>query len=98
MIFAMDSHDFSQASQQEIVICKDKSMRALFTIIFNAPILKSGQGNKADLLFQADNIKEDLLAPSTRKHEEIEASALEADLEIKESEREILTDLGLQHA
>lgn len=54
--------------------------------MFNTPIFKFGRGNKANLFLQADNIKEDLLAPSIRKQEEMEASALEADIEIKELE------------
>ncbi len=97
MTFAMDSPDFSQASLQEIVIRKDKSMHALLTTMFNAPILKSGRSNKANLLLQTENIKEDLLAPSTREQEEMEISALKVDIEIEESEkeREIWTDLEL---
>ncbi len=97
MTFTMDSPDFSQASLQEIVIRKDKSMRAPLITIFNAPILKSGWSNKTNLLLQAENIKKDLLAPLTRKQEKMEASALEADIEIDKSEREIWTDLELQH-
>ncbi len=73
-------------------------MRTPLTKMFNIPILKPGWSNKANLLLQAENIQEDLLAPSTRKQEEIEASTLEADIEIEESEREIWTDLELQHA
>lgn len=98
MTFAIDSGNFFQVSLQKILIRKDKSMYAPFTIIFNTSILKSSHGNKANLLFQTDNIKEDLLAPSIRKQEKIEASVLEADLKIEESEREIWTDLKLQYA
>lgn len=74
-------------------------MRTPLTTMFNVPILKSGWSNKANLLFQADNMKEDLLAPSTCKQEKIEASVLKADIEIEESEKEkeIRTDLELQH-
>ena len=73
-------------------------MRIPLTKIFNTPILKSGHSNKANLLFQANNIKEDLWALLTRKQKQMEASALEADLEIEKLEREIWTDLELQHA
>ena len=51
-------------------------MRDPLITLFNALILKSGYSNKINLLLQADNIKEDLLAPSTRKQEEIEVSVL----------------------
>ncbi len=66
--------------------------------MFNAPILKFGRSNKANLLIQVENIKEDLLAPSICKQEKMEANTLKADIEIEELEREIRTDLQLQHA
>ncbi len=97
MTFAMNSPDFSQALLQEIIIRKDKNMHASLTTMFNTPILKSGWSNKANLLLQADNIKEDLLAPSTREQEVMEASVLEADIEIEELEKEIQTNLELQY-
>ncbi len=50
MTFAIDRPDFFQALLPKIVICKDKSMCAPLTRMFNAPILKSDQGNKANLL------------------------------------------------
>ncbi|MCJ1344946.1 hypothetical protein MMC31_003151 [Peltigera leucophlebia] len=56
-----------------------------------------GQG-KNNLLLQPDDIIEDQFALSTRIQEEMEANALEGDLEIEESEREIWTSLDIQYA
>lgn len=96
MTFAMDSPDFSQASLQKIVICKNSSMRILFNPIFNFPILSFGQGKNNQLL-QSDNIKEDQFAPLTHKQEETETDTLEIDQEMEESERKIWTSLDIQH-
>ncbi|MCJ1346864.1 hypothetical protein MMC31_005083 [Peltigera leucophlebia] len=97
MTFAMDSPDFSQAFLQEIVIRNNNNMRVPLNPVFNSPILSSGQG-KNNLLFQPNDIIEDQFALSTRIQEEMEANALERDLEIEELEREIRTSLDIQHA
>lgn len=72
-------------------------MRVPLNPVFNSPILSSGRG-KNNLLLQPDDIEEDQFAPLTRVQEEMEANALEADLKIKELEREIRTSLDIQHA
>ncbi len=97
MTFVINSLNFCPALLQEIVIQKDKSMHIFLTTMFNVPIFKFGRSNKTNRLLQAENIKKDFLAPLTRKQEEMEVSALEADIEIEELKKEIRTDLELQH-
>ncbi len=94
--FVMDSPKFSLASLKEIVICKNNSMRVFLNPSFDTPIFSSRNG-RLDELFQPANIEEDELAPSTREKEEMEAEALDANLEVAEEDREILSNLRLQH-
>lgn len=57
--------------------------------MFNVPIFKLGWGNKAYLLLQTNNNKEDLLTLLIRKQEKMETSELKVDLDIENSEKEI---------
>lgn len=61
--------------------------------MFNVPIFKSSWDNKANLRFQKNNIKEDLLVLSIYKTEKIDAKMLEVDPEIKKSEKKIWINL-----
>lgn len=99
MTFAIDSPDFSLASLQEVVICKNNNIHILLNSSFDTPILslKSGRDTRADGLFQSENIEGDQLTPFTYNQEEIEADALDADLGIEEEEKEIHSNLKLQY-
>lgn len=75
-------------------------MRIPLNPSFDAPILsfKSSWAIRVDGLFQPENIEEDQLALFIRKQKEIEADVLNVDLGVEEEEREIHSNLGLQHA
>lgn len=85
MTFAMDCPNFSLASLQKIVIYKNNNMCVSLNLSFNAPILslKPRWDARVNGLFQPENIEEDQLACSTHKQEEIEADALDANLEFE---------------
>lgn len=97
MTFIINSPDFFLASLKEIVICKNNSIRVFLNPSFNIPIFSSWSG-RLNELFQLENIKEDKLAPPIHKQEEMEAKALDADLEIEEKDKETHFNFKLQHA
>ncbi len=96
MTFAIDSPDFSLVSLKKIVICKNNSMYVSLNPSFDTPIFSSRSG-RSDELLQPANIEEDELASSIRKQEEIEVKAFDADLEVEEEDKEIQSNLRLQH-
>lgn len=68
MIFVMDSPNFSLVSFQEIVICKNNSIRNALNSNFDVPILNAkAESNRALGIFMAENIESNELASSTRK-------------------------------
>lgn len=71
-------------------------MHISLNLSFDIPIFFI-QSGKSDELFQQENIEEDELILSTRKQEEIEAKILDIDLEVEKEEREIYSNLRLQH-
>ncbi len=97
MTFAIDSPNFSLVSLKEIVIYMNNSMCVFLNPSFDTPIFSSRSG-RSDELLQPANIEKDELMPSTRKQEKMEAKAFDTDLEVEEEDKEIQSNLRLQHA